>query len=253
MTTSKQGLLAGKIAVITGGGNGIGKACARFFVTEGAKVVVADISGLQDEVAAELGEAAVACRVDVRDEASAEAMIDTAVKAFGRVDILLNVAGNPGGRRGEEVTVDEYEDITSVHLRGTLLCSKHAVRAMTTGGKGGAIVNISSTASINADPGISMVYAAAKSGINALTKHFATLYGRQGIRANAIVVGFTLSEKNMKATPEMQHNLAARSALGRPGQPIEQAQVAGFLASDLASFVTGAVIPVDGGWTARLP
>lgn len=247
-----QGQLAGKVAVITGGGNGIGKACARLFVAEGAKVLVADISGLQDEVAAELGKAGAACRVDVRNEDSVAAMIARAVDAFGKVDILVNVAGNPGGRRGEEVTVEEYEDITSVHLRGTLLASKHAVRAMKAQGSGGAIVNISSTASINADRGISMVYAAAKSGINALTKHFATLYGGDGIRVNAIVVGFTLSEKNMKASSEMQQNLASRSALGRPGQPVEQAQVAVFLASDRASFVTGAIIPVDGGWTARL-
>ena len=252
MTTTAAGLLAGKVAVITGGGNGIGKACARLFVAEGAKVLIADISGLQDEVAKELGPVAIACRVDVRDEDSAAAMIATSVGAFGKVDILVNVAGNPGGRRGDEVTVEEYEDITSVHLRGTLLCSKHAVRAMKAAGNGGAIVNISSAASMNADAGISMVYAAAKSGINALTKHFATLYGKDGIRANSVVVGFTLSEKNMKATPEMQEALASRSALGRPGQPTEQAQVVMFLASDRASFVTGAIIPVDGGWTARL-
>jgi NAD(P)-dependent dehydrogenase (short-subunit alcohol dehydrogenase family) len=175
-------------------------------------------------------------------------MFAHAVEEFGRVDILVNVAGNPGARRGPEVTAEEYEDLTSVHLRGTLLCNKHAVRAMSSGG-GGAIVNFSSVASLNADDAISMVYSAAKAGINSITKSIAVQYGT---KANAIAPGFTLSTKNLAVPPEIVEERASRTALRRAGQPEEQAHVAAFLASDRASFVTGVVIPVDGGWSARL-
>jgi NAD(P)-dependent dehydrogenase (short-subunit alcohol dehydrogenase family) len=247
---ASAGLLAEKVAVITGAGAGIGEVCAGLFVREGAKVLAADLSGRQTEVAAALGPSASPFQVDVRREEDIEAMFARAVEVFGRVDVLVNVAGNPGGRRGPEVTIEEYEDLTSVHLRGTLLCDKHAVRAMSPGG--GAIVNFSSVASLNADQQISIAYSAAKAGINSITKSFAVHYGAQGIRVNAIAPGFTLSTKNLAVPPEIVQDRASRAALGRPAQPEEQAQVAAFLASDRASFVTGVIIPVDGGWSARL-
>ncbi|MFT3965777.1 MAG: SDR family oxidoreductase [Sphingobium sp.] len=237
--------------MITGAGQGIGEVCAELFVREGAKVLAADFSGRQDEVAARLGSAARPCHVDVRSEDDIEAMFAKAVEAFGRVDILLNVAGNPGGRRGPEVTVEEFEDLTTVHLRGMLLCCKHAARVMIPNGAG-AIVNTSSVASLNADRKISVVYSAVKAGINSLTKNFALEYGPNNIRVNAIAPGFTLSTKNMAAPPEVMQERSAKAALNRPGTSEEQAQVAAFLASDRASFVSGVVIPVDGGWSARL-
>lgn len=243
------GLLAGKAVVITGAGSGIGKVTARLCVHEGARVLAADISGGENVTATETG--AVAFHVDVTQEDQIEAMFAAAVKAFGRVDAAMHVAGNPGGRRGAEVTMDEYEEITSVHLKGMLFCTKHAIRAMLPTG-GGAIVNFSSLASYNTDLLISPVYAAAKAGINSMTKSYAVAYGPQGIRVNAIAPGFTLSEKNLAAAPEVMARLIAKAAMGRGGDPEEQAQVAAFLCSDRASFVTGAIIPVDGGWSARL-
>jgi NAD(P)-dependent dehydrogenase (short-subunit alcohol dehydrogenase family) len=248
-----SGLLEGKVAVITGVGAAetIGAVTAMLFVQEGAQVIAADISGAQKETASALGPAAASFQVDITREREVEAMFAYAVETFGRVDILVNVAGNPGGRRGPEVTVEEFESLTSVHLLGTLLTNKHAVRVMAPAG-GGAIVNFSSAASFNIDERISMAYSAAKSGINSLTKSMAVWYGAQGIRANAVAPGFTLSKKNQRVPPDALKELTAKAPLGRAGLPEEQAHVAAFLASDRASFVTGVVVPVDGGWSSRL-
>ena len=246
-------LLDGKVAVITGAGKGIGAVCADVFVRSGASVLVADVTGMQNDTATALGPSAAPFQVDVTDEDSIEAMFAHAIDVFGRVDILINVAGNPGGRRGPEVTAEEYESLTSVHLRGTILCNKHAVRAISRNGRdGGAIVNFSSAASFNVDERISPVYSAAKAGVNATTKAFAARYGADGIRVNAVAPGFTLSEKNLAAGSEVMQALGAKSVLGRAARPEEQAHVALFLASDLASFVTGVTVPVDGGWSIKL-
>jgi len=254
VTDAKQrsyGLLEGKTAVITGAGQGIGRDVARLFVAEGARVLVSDITGAQDDTAAELGDAAHSCHCDVSREADIEAMFAKALDAFGRLDASIHVAGNPGGRWSDEITEEEFDAISGTHLKGMMFCCKHAVRAMVPTG-GGSIVNFSSTASINYDPLISFAYSSAKAGINALTKSFAGKHGAQGIRVNAIAPGFTLSTKNLQTPPEIRASLSARAALNRAGEPEEQAKVALFLASDLSSFVSGVTIPVDGGWTARL-
>jgi NAD(P)-dependent dehydrogenase (short-subunit alcohol dehydrogenase family) len=246
------GLLKDKVAVITGAGRGIGRVTAKLFAREGAQVLVADISGEERGTAEEIGAAAVPFNVDVTQEDRIEAMFAAAREAFGRVDVSVHVAGNPGGRRGAEVTLEEYQQLTSVHMLGMMLCTKHAVRAMLLKGGGGAIVNFSSLASFNADPLISPVYAAAKAGVNALTKSFAAQYGPEGVRVNVVAPGFTLSEKNLAVPPHLMGHMTAKAALGRGGRPEEQAEVAAFLCSDRASFVTGVIIPVDGGWSARL-
>jgi NAD(P)-dependent dehydrogenase (short-subunit alcohol dehydrogenase family) len=245
------GLLEGKVAVITGTAGGIGRATAEVFVREGAQVVVTDMSGGQDETAEGLGEAAVPCQADITDEDQVAGLFARALEQFGRVDASIHIAGNVGGRPSEEVTLQEYERFTRVHLLGTMLCCKHAIKAMLRGG-GGSIVNVSSVASLNASNTMSMVYAAAKAGINSLTKSFAVHHAEQGIRVNAILPGFTLSEKNQAIPREAMEHLAGLAALGRGAEPEEQAQAAAFLASDRASFVTGAIIPVDGGWSATL-
>jgi len=244
------GLLAGKSAIVTGAGTGIGRAIARVFVREGARVLAADFSGAQDSLPEELGPDVISFQADVRREEDVEAMFDRALEAFGRVDALVNNAGTTHSRE-PEFSSQNYDDFTQTNLLGVMLCCKHAVRVMAQSG-GGAIVNISSVASINTEGRTPMAYAAAKAGMNSLTKTIAVRHGAQGIRANAIAPGFTHSETNLRAPPDILDDMNAKAALGRGAHPEEQAHVAAFLASDRASFLSGAIIPVDGAWSARM-
>jgi NAD(P)-dependent dehydrogenase (short-subunit alcohol dehydrogenase family) len=229
---------------------GIGYACARVFVREGAKVLLVDFSGAEGEAAASLGPAAVAHHADVSNEDEIEAMFATALNNFGRVDAAIHVAGTQGGR-APEISAEEYERMTATNLRGVLLSCKHAIRAMLRTG-GGSIVNFSSVGALNVEDRAPIAYAAAKAGGHSLTKAIAVEYGAKGIRANVIAPGFTLTELTRKASPEILRQMSGKAALQRASLPEEQAEVAAFLASDRASFVTAAVIPVDGGWSARL-
>jgi NAD(P)-dependent dehydrogenase (short-subunit alcohol dehydrogenase family) len=245
-----MGLLDGKIAVITGAGSGMGRAASEVFVREGAKVLAADISGRQEETAKALGDAVVACQCNVAEEASVEAMFAQALDAFGRVDAVLNVAGIGGAQAVAEITMEEYDRIMDVDLRGVLLGTKHGIRAMLPTG-GGAIANWSSTGGLGASPMPVSVYSAAKHGVIAFTKAAAVEYGTQGIRANAICPGFIETElTGGKGSAERFPSLVHGTALKRGGQPHEVAELAAFLCSDRASFITGAAIPIDGGLTA---
>ncbi len=248
-----MGELEGKIAVITGAGSGMGRAAAEVFVREGARVLAADISGHQDETAAALGSAAVACQVDVSKEAEVEAMFAAALEAFGRVDAMLNVAGIAGAAPLAELTVADFERLLSVNLTGVMLGTKHGIRAMLPTG-GGAIVNWSSTGGMNGSRMPTAAYSASKAGVISITKAAAIEYGTQGIRANAICPGFVeTAMSGGKGAAERFPALVGGSALKRGGQPEEVAELASFLASDRASYLTGAVIPIDGGSTCMLP
>lgn len=248
-----MGELDGKVAVITGAGSGMARATARAFVREGAKVLGADISGREKETADELGDAFVPFHADVSNEADVEAMFAAATDAFGRIDAVLNVAGVAGQpQQVGDITLDAYEKTMAVNLRGVTLGTKHAINAMVPNG-GGVIINWSSTGGLNASRMPVSVYSMAKAGVISITKAAAVEYGASGIRAIAICPGLIMTE--MSGGPEAieRHPQLVESApLKRAGRPEEVGELACFLASDRAPFITGAAIPIDGGNTAIL-
>jgi NAD(P)-dependent dehydrogenase (short-subunit alcohol dehydrogenase family) len=244
--------LDGKVAVITGAGSGMARAAARIFVREGARVLAADISGREEETAKELGDAVVPLGCDVTKEDQVEAMFAAALDAFGQVDAVLNVAGIGDAGALADVTMEMYDRVMDVDLRGVMLGTKHGIRTMLPTG-GGVIVNWSSTGGLNATAFPVSVYSAAKAGVIAISKAAAMEYGTQGIRAIAICPGFI--ETEMSGGPGAAARfpqLVQGTALKRGGQPEEVGELAAFLCSDRATYITGAVIPVDGGMTAAL-
>lgn len=244
-----MGELDGKVAVITGAGSGMGKSSARIFVREGAQVVAGDISGAEKDTAAELGDAVVPFHCDVSIEDDVAAMIEQAVKEFGRVDAMLNVAGVGAGGPLADLDMADYDRVLDVDLRGVLHGTKHAIRAMQDGG--GSIINWSSLAGLNASP-MSAVYSTAKAGVVAVTKATALEYGAAGIRANVICPGVILTEIMGAGWQTFAPELAEKAPLGRAGRSEEVAELASFLASDRASYLSGCVIPADGGWSCQL-
>jgi NAD(P)-dependent dehydrogenase (short-subunit alcohol dehydrogenase family) len=246
----RAGMLDGKAVVITGAGRGLGKAMAEVCAREGAEVLAVDISGAEKDVAAGIGPAVVPLHADVGQEDEIEAMFAHARSVFGRVDALLNAAGTLPDIP-PVATAEEYDRMTAVNLRGVMLCCTYGIAAMIPGG-GGAIVNVTSVGALNAEAMASAPYAAAKAGVHSLTRSFAVQHAAQGIRVNALASGFANTERMHGLSPDILRYMADKAVLGRLAEPREHAEVAAFLASDSASFITGAVIPVDGGWSARL-
>jgi len=244
-------LLDGKVAVITGAGSGMAKASVKLFAAEGAQVVAADISGAEKDVAAEVGGGVLPVHCDVTREADVEAAMRAAVEEFGRLDAVLNVAGIGDAAMIADVTMEHYERVMDIDLRGVLLGTKHGIRTMLECGNGGAIVNWSSIGGLNASP-FTGVYSAAKAGVISVTKTAAVEYAGKGIRANCVCPGYIKTE-GMGAGLDSYPNAAEGTPMKRLGQAHEIAEVAAFLCSDRASFVTGAVIPVDGGRSILIP
>jgi NAD(P)-dependent dehydrogenase (short-subunit alcohol dehydrogenase family) len=240
-----MGLLDGKVAVVTGAGSGMAKASVKVFVREGARVVAGDVSGAEKDTATEVGEGVIAVHCDVTNESDVEAMMRAAVEEFGRLDAVLNVAGIGDAAMIGDVTMEHYDRVMDIDLRGVLLGTKHGVRTMLEAGNGGAIVNWSSIGGLNASF-MTGIYSAAKAGVISITKTAAIEYAAKGIRVNCVCPGYIKTE-GMGAGLDHYPTAAEGTPMKRLGQAHEIAEVAAFLCSERASFVTGAVVPVDGG------
>jgi len=240
----------GKVVVVTGGSKGLGRAMASGFAEAGADVVVASRKlGSCEEVAAELrarGGRAEAVRCHVGDWDDCAALVDTVVDRFGRIDVLVNNAGiAPVPPSLAEVTSELFDKTIEVNLKGPLRLTGLAAAHMPTGG---SVINISSKASLH-PTAFTVVYAAAKAGLNALTRAAADELGPRGIRVNAIVCGMfhTDSLHASLPTPELQEQMTGHIALGRIASADEIVGTALFLASDASSYLTGELISLDGG------
>src|SRR5450830_610759 len=252
-----MGLVEGKIALVTGAGSGIGRASARAFAREGAKVVVVDVvvGGGEETVAmikADGGDA-VFVRCDVSSAAEVEAAVKSAVDPDGRLDCAHNNAGIEGPMTS---TVDyaeaDWDRLLGINLKGEWLCMKYEIPRMLTGG-GGAIVNTASIAGLVGFQGLPS-YSASKFGVNGITKVAALEYAPVGIRVNSVcpgVIQTPMVDRLIAANPEMEAALVAGTPMGRLGRPEEIAEAVVWLCSDRASFVTGHNMVVDGAFTAQ--
>lgn len=247
---SDHNLLDGKVAIVTGASRGIGAASARAFAAAGATVVLAArtaqaIATIAEEINASGGRA-LAVPTDVTDPESVQRLIETAVASFGRLDVAFNNAG--AGQMPKplaEISFAEFEAGLKANLYGAFLGMKYEIPAMLAGG-GGAIVNMSSTAGVQGAPGMGP-YSAGKHGVVALTKSAAIDYGKSNIRVNALAPGPIVNEQMSHLPEDRLQQIAGFIPLGRLGRTEEVARAAVWLCSDEASFITGAVLSIDGG------
>ncbi len=249
--------LENKVALVTGGGSGIGRACALAFAREGAKVVVADImerGGKETvQMIKEAGGESIFVKTDVSKTADVEALVKRAVDTYGRLDCGINNAGIEGiNAPTADYTEENWERVININLKGVWLCMKYEIPEMQKQG-GGAIVNMASVAGLVGFQGMP-AYCASKGGIIQLTKVAALEYAKSGIRVNAVcpgVIRTPMVERVTGGNPEAEAQFTAIEPVGRMGTPEEIAESVVWLCSDAASFVTGHPMVVDGGLIAQ--
>jgi len=248
--------LKDKIAIITGGGSGIGRASAELFALEGAKVVVADFNEKagQETVAAirQAGGEAIFVQVDVSDSAQVQRLVDTTLQTYGGIDILVNNAGILLFGTALDTSEQDWQRVVAINLTGTFLVSKAVLPHMIARG-GGSIVNLTSSTGAHDAAANTVAYVTSKGGVALLTRAMAIDHAKHNVRVNAIAPGPTDTPMLRDAlSPEQLSAFAATFPMGRLGRPEELAHAILFLASDEASFVTGAILAVDGGQTAQV-
>jgi 2-deoxy-D-gluconate 3-dehydrogenase len=244
--------LAGKVALVTGGNSGIGRAVATTFREAGASVAIgARRADRNAAVAAQIGGETLAVELDVRDEASIERAVAAVTARFGRLDILVNNAGVVNRKSVMELERDAWEHVLSVNLTGPFLCTKHAARVMKAQGSG-KIINVSSVLGLVApSKGLQVAYTATKHGVIGLTKVNAVELAAYGIQVNAIAPGYFDTEMTaeLKGT-SLEQAIMRRTPNSRLGEPSQLAATALYLASSASDHVIGVCIPVDGGYIA---
>jgi len=250
--------LEGKVAIVTGGGTGLGRAIALEFAKAGADVAVASRTLAHLETAAEeiksQGKRALAIQTDVTNKSDVENMVKRVVDEFGTVDILVNNSGGSGGSRVESIIdcpEEDWDRIVDLNLKGCYLCSQ-AVSKIMMEKKKGNIINMSSTSGLSTDRGEHSPYNVSKAGVVLLTRCLAWELGPYNVRVNAIAPGYfkTDATRRVWEDPEILKVVASRRPLNRVGEPIELGPVAVFLASDASTNITGQTIVSDGGLTA---
>lgn len=253
------GQLNDKVALVTGGASGIGRATALTFAREGAKLVIADMNpegGHQTvHIIRENGGEAIFVQVDVSQAATVEAMISATVETYGRLDCAHNNAGIGARPRARlhELPEESWDRVLGINLKGVWLCLKYEITQMLKQ-EGGAIVNTASIMGLVGSWSRSGAYNASKHGVVGLTKTAALEYATAGIRVNAVCPGYIrtpLIEEALTSQPEMEAQIVARHPVGRMGRPEEIAEAVVWLCSDAASFVTGHAMVVDGGYVAQ--
>ena len=245
--------LKGKVAIVTGGGRGIGRAVALAFAREGADVLVNYVSNSKtaDDVVAEIkkmGRKAIAIKVDVASNSDTQNMVNEAVEKLGGLDILVNNAGISQPAMLLKMTEEQWDRVINVHLKGTFNCSQAAARSMKEQ-KSGRIINVVSTAGMFGTIG-QINYASAKAGIIGFTKSASRELGRYNINVNAICPGVTITDMTKKVTtdPKLKEIYSKRIQLGRFAEAEEIARAFVFLASSDSDYITGQILPVDGGY-----
>lgn len=243
--------LENKIAIITGGGSGIGLSCARLFCQEGAKVVI--FGRRQDRLenaVREIGENILAVSGDITRQEDIKKLVETTLNTYGRIDILVNSAGIFTGTPLHEMKDDEWDTALDINMNGVFKLTREVLPPMIRQ-KSGSIVNISSILGLVAAPGTS-AYNVSKGALNQFSRSLAVEYGVSGIRSNAICPGLIATEmtQELMDDEDLMREWRKNYPIGRFGQPEDVAQACLFLASDESSFITGANIPVDGGYTA---
>jgi NAD(P)-dependent dehydrogenase (short-subunit alcohol dehydrogenase family) len=245
--------LAGRVAIVTGGGSGIGKATALLLANAGADLVIAArrqdrLEQAAAEIAQESGRRCLAVSADVRDPAAAKALIEAAIAEYERIDILINNAGRGSHAALRNMPVEMWDNDVALNLNAAFYCAQAAYPHLKAHGNG-AIVNISSLAGVNGTMGVG-AYSAAKAGLQQFTRVAAAEFGPQGVRVNCVAPGMIATELAQKGWAKTGFDAVGACQafpLRRPGTPEEVAQAVLFLASDAASYITGETLTVGGG------